>query len=159
MPMPSWRRARVTDEPHLPWVKNNLAWFSARNAAGSYRDPGKVTRETADRWLADLDDARRMVADRKPEGWATLHSRCLGTRAEILRVVGELDGALVSLDRLAADGPLDGEQRLCRARVLAQMKRESAAITDLKVALTTLHPESEDTKEARALLEQLAGKS
>jgi tetratricopeptide (TPR) repeat protein len=151
---------RVEGDERAPWVKNNLAWFSVRKTTGtSYRASGALSRDEAARWLQDLDDARQVLLERKPEGWEDLRHKCLGTRAEIQRVVGDLDAALASIDRAQAEGPLNGEQLLCRARILARRGRRDDALADAKAALAALHPESDDAAEARALTTELLGET
>jgi tetratricopeptide (TPR) repeat protein len=144
---------RVEGDDHAPWVKSNVAWFSVRRTSGSsYRAAAAPSREEAEGWIRDLEDARKTLLERKPAGWEDVRHRCLGTRAEIQRVTGDLEGAIASLDRAQAEAPLNGEQLLCRARVLAARGDKSAALVDAKAALAAVHPESNDAVEARALM-------
>lgn len=126
------------------WGLNNRAWFGLRQ-----RPDASVEVRTA--WLRDVEEAKRLLAAKRPAGWQALMQSCHGTEAELRRSLGDLRGALQTLSEAEALGPLGGERHLIRARVLASGDPPLGR-HDVERALELLHPDSPYVREARDLL-------
>jgi tetratricopeptide (TPR) repeat protein len=130
-----------------PWCLNNQVWFGLR------AQPDASAQVRAG-WLRDLEEARRLLAEKKPAGWKEVTQLSHGTEAEVHRALGDAPAAFRALAEAEALGPLVGSRLLVRARVLA-MGDPPLGRLDAERALERLHPESLEAGEARALIARL----
>jgi tetratricopeptide (TPR) repeat protein len=130
-----------------PVCLNNLAWFRVR----SQPDAPESTRTE---WLTSIAEAKRLLADRAISVDQTAYVQaCHGTEAELLRSLGDREGALRALSEADKLGPhLRGERLLIRARVLADSGQMPEAHEVARQALEVLHPDSLAAREANELL-------
>jgi len=131
-----------------PWVLNNAVWFRTQ------LQPDASAAERT-RWLAEVEEAQRLLAEAHPHGWQRSMGWFRGTEAEVRRLSGDLEGALAALARAEAEHPLAGEHLARRARVLADLGRMDEDRGELERALALLHPEGKAAADARALLASL----
>jgi hypothetical protein len=136
---------RATADASRPWVLNNCAWYRARREGGA-------PAEALARWLADVEEARRLLEGAGAQLRESLRPSLHGTEAELRRLAGDAPGALAALDRARALRPWTGEQLLTRARALLALGRTVEAQQELEGALRLVYPESGAAREARALL-------
>lgn len=137
----------LDDGPWRPWCLNNLVWFRLR------LQPDAST-EVRNGWLRDLEEARRLLAEKQPAAWKEMTVLCYGTEAEVRRVLGDTQGAFHALAEGEKLAPLNGTRLLIRARILA-MGDPPLGRADAARALELLHPESNDARDARELLAKL----
>jgi tetratricopeptide (TPR) repeat protein len=142
-------KALEHDDGNLrPWCLNNAVWFGCR------LDPHPSDENTA-RWLADLEEARRLLSEQHRPGWESTVQSCYGTEAEVHNASGDDPKALQALSAAEKLGPLGGERLLIRARVLAHAGLPLRAREEAERALRELHPQSRSAEEARRLLATL----
>ena len=127
------------------WCLNNAAWFGLRQQSDA-------PVEARQAWLRDILEARRLLLEKRPDGWQQLMPSLGGTEAELRRALGDIAGALRALTDAERDAPLSGEGQLIRARVLASSGDPLLARRAVETALELLHPESSEAREARELL-------
>jgi tetratricopeptide (TPR) repeat protein len=135
-----------------PWVLANTAWYELQLHPDASRDD-------LARWLARTVEARNGLASRLAPGTeATRHALASfrGAEAELLRRMGDADGALRALEAADAEEPPRGERLLIRARVLADLGRTDDARAHAELALGLLRPDAREAGEARRLLDALA---
>jgi tetratricopeptide (TPR) repeat protein len=144
---------RADDPSRRPFVLNNVAWFSAKHSTGAaYRSSTVLLAADAESLLRDVSEAERLLGEKRPRGYERVLSQCSGTRAEILRLKGDLDGALAALALARTRGPTSGEQHLIWALVLDAKGDREGAVEHAREAMEDLHPESLEAREARELL-------
>ena len=124
---------------------NNRVWHGVRH------QPGAPPDIRAD-WLRDLDEARRLLAEKRPQGWQAIMQCLHGTEAEVRSAADDLQGALQALAEAEKLGPLGGERHLIRARAFARAGDPPLGRADAEKVLELMHPESREAVEARALL-------
>jgi hypothetical protein len=147
---------RATVASRRPYVLNNVAWFSAKQRTGEgYRSSGVLLAADAEKLLGDVREAERLLEEQRPKGYERVLSQCSGTRAEILRLMGDLDGAVAALVHASGLVPTTGEQHLLWARVLEAKAERTLALEHARNATAELHPESADAREARELFASL----
>jgi tetratricopeptide (TPR) repeat protein len=138
----------LDDGTSRAWCLSNDAWFHVR------LQPDAPVEELT-KWLGQVDEAKRLLAERQPPGWRSALPFCHGTEAELRHALGDSAGALKALSEAEKLGPLGGERLLIRARVLASSDGPALGRNDAQSALEQLHPESREAHEARALLARL----
>ncbi len=136
------------DGRNRPWCLNNEVWYTCRQGR-------ELSEEERSRWLAQLDEARRLLTEQRPEGWELGLQACDGTEAELHRCSGDGAKALRALAHAETLGPLNGERHLIRGRVLAAATLAARAREEARSALRDLHPESLSAQEAQELLTRL----
>jgi len=136
-------------DEHRPWVLNNVAWFRAH-----LRPEAPAEERVA--WLAAVREAQRLLEAQRPQGWTTPMSYFIGTEAELLRLGGDLQGALAAVDRAVAVHSGIPYQLLIRSKVLAAMGRPTDARAAAEEALRKAHPESDQAAKATRLLATIA---
>jgi tetratricopeptide (TPR) repeat protein len=124
---------------------NNIAVFRLK------LEPGAPAPERA-RWLAEVEEATRLLAARTPTGWRGTLQACRGTEADLKRSLGDVFGALDALAAAEKLGPHTGERQVIRARVYAAAGKPVLARAAAEAAIELLHPESLAAADARALL-------
>jgi tetratricopeptide (TPR) repeat protein len=138
----------IDDGTHRALCLNNAVWFGCQLA----RPPSA---EQKTRWLADLEEAKRLLSEHKPAGWQLTLQCCHGTEAELQHATGDDTRALQALAAAEKLGPLGGERLLIRARALASSGLPTRAREQAEQALQGLHPQSRSAEEARQLLATL----
>jgi hypothetical protein len=124
---------------------NNRVWHGVRHQAGA---PPDIRAD----WLRDLDEARRLLEDKRPQGWQAIMQCLHGTEAEVRSADDDLKGALAALAEAEKLGPLGAERHLIRARAFARAGDPPLGRADAQKVLEMVHAESLDAVEARALL-------
>ena len=137
------------DERLRPWVLNNSAWFRSRLLPDAMADERAA-------WLRDVEEAERLIGARRQADRERLMPYLRGTKAELRRLSGDLEGAIQVIERAAAEQPLTGAQLFIRAQALAALGRHAEARESLERALSLLHPEERMADEARRLLTTFA---
>jgi tetratricopeptide (TPR) repeat protein len=135
---------KVDDGTHRAACLNNRVWHGIRHQSGAPAD-------TRAAWLRDLDEARRLLDEKRPPGWQPLMQCLHGTEAEVRSAGDDLKGALQALAEAEKLGPFSGERHLIRARAFARAG-EPLGRADAQKVLELVHPESLEAIEARALL-------
>jgi tetratricopeptide (TPR) repeat protein len=124
-----------------PLALNNAAWFQLQ------KDP-EAAKEDLLRWIADIEQARHLLADLALDRQKFLLLHCLCTEAALRNALGDMDGAEAALNELKTLGPLKGRPLLIRGRMALKSGKPMSAALDFQRAIEDLHPESEDAKEA-----------
>jgi hypothetical protein len=136
---------KADDGTHRATCLNNRVWYGIRHQAGAPPD-------TRAAWLRDLDEARRLLDEKRPPGWQPLMQCLHGTEAEVRSAGDDLQGALKALAEAEKLGPFSGERHLIRARAFARAGDPPLGRPDAQKVLELMHPESLEAIEARALL-------
>jgi hypothetical protein len=136
---------KCDDGTHRVVCLNNRVWYGVRHQSGA---PSDIRAD----WLRDLEEAKRLLAEKRPDGWQAVMQYLHGTEAEVRSAGDDLQGALQALAEAEKLGPLGGERHLIRARVFARAGDPPLGRADAQKALDLLHPESLEAVEARALL-------
>ena len=128
-----------------PWCLNNAAWYGLRHQP-------EAPVEVRQAWLSNVIEARRLLLEKRPNGWQGLLHSIACTEAEVRRALGDVAGALRALTEAETGAELGGEGELIRARVLASSGDPVLGRRGAERALELLHPESVQAREARELL-------
>jgi len=140
---------KVDDGTRRVLCLNNAVWFGVRYQQGAPADSRAA-------WLRDLDEAKRLLAEKRPDGWQSLMQNLHGTEAEVRSAGDDAKGALEALAEAEKLGPFTAARHLVRARVFARSDDPPLGRTDAQKALELLHPESLEAREARELLARFA---